>query len=211
MTHIMRKRAKVGGPKKAEAAERYAALASIMPELDGLSDGDASRELNKRDIPTMNGGRWRPDGFQIGRLRQRLGGDSERKRIRRIYDEVRKNLVAHFGPTNANDERLLDATAWVATAVYRKEQLFNLASDLSGVTSELYRQYKRDRGMLGALLNTLRIASDTFELVPPRQLPLATKSRATLIFEDMEVLARVEAAVAPKAVATAAPKSTTSP
>lgn len=203
----MPKQARLGGPKRSEAEARLAALLPIMRELGGLSDGDASRELNKRGVPTMNGGAWRPDGFQVARLRKRLGLDRKQDReselIERIYKRMRENLAAHFGPASANDEKLLDVTAWAATAVYRKELLLDREPiDLTQVTSEQYREYKRDRGMLGALLNVLRIASDTFELVPPRELPHATKSRATAIFENLEILAKVESSRLPRDVTT---------
>ena len=55
---------------KAGAIERAQRLAPIMAELSGLSARAAAEELNRRGIPTANGGKWQ--AVQVIRIRGRL-------------------------------------------------------------------------------------------------------------------------------------------
>lgn len=173
----------------------------LAGEFYGLNDSSVARELNRRGIPSLNGGRWKDNS--VSRLRKKLGITARRKLTLRIYRGLRENLSDHFGgPMTTENSRLLDATAWAATATYRAEQIFNLAPDLSTVTAEIFREYKRQRELLGALLGALRIASDVFEKRNPPEHPRQSKSRATAIYEDVEIFARVEAELSPR-IATA--------
>jgi hypothetical protein len=193
--------ANVGPPTKEVAAARLAELRPIMVELSYLSDDAVVRELNARGVLSLKGAKWSHE-IQITRLRKRLGlvrqSRASRKLTEHVYRQILKNLSIHFGPQSRTaDKRLVECAAQTATEVYRVEQVFNLASDLSQITAEVFREYRRQRVLLGRLLDCLRVASDVFE-----RLPRAPKSRATLIFEDVEILVKVEGAIAPKMATT---------
>ena len=55
---------------KAGAIERAQRLAPVMAELSGLSARAAAEELNRRGIPTANGGKWQ--AVQVIRVKNRL-------------------------------------------------------------------------------------------------------------------------------------------
>jgi DNA invertase Pin-like site-specific DNA recombinase len=55
---------------KAEAKQRAEGLRGVFEELSGLSANAAAAELNRRGIPTANGGKWQ--AVQVQRVRRRL-------------------------------------------------------------------------------------------------------------------------------------------
>jgi hypothetical protein len=181
-------------PTKQETEDHLTTMLPHMLRLDGLSDPDTAAELNRLGIQTIHGDRWGRDGFQVMRLRAQMRAKFVGVLV---YHAIRDNLALHFGAASfSNKDALLDAAASYATHVYRKERIFNLASDaeLSRLPVEEYQDYKRERGTLGALLYVLRAASGSVDIVPSNERVHVPKPRAAVIFEDVKTLARVEVA-----------------